>query len=455
MKQTAARIKHRFVSAGFILCAWLVGSASALATNIHVAQVEAPSPARSLLANTRDLQQFQRLQRAADQAAHYLAQQIKADGQFEYRINLNPSITVPLRYNILRHAGAIYALSAYYQTQPDPEIKAAIDRAGGYLRDRAIAPVPGQSDMLAVWSIPEVNRSGKPLQAKLGGTGLGLVALLSIEEIEPGFVSLDDLRSLGRFILYMQKEDGSFYSKYIPSEGGRWDRWQSLYYPGEAALGLLMLYQKDNSEIWLEAAVKALTYLAHSREGSSDVPADHWALLATEQLLSLPGQEQLPVSEDLLVNHGIQICETILRSQIQSSEKPEYRGGFSVNGKTTPTATRLEGLQAALSFIPADRAIRPRIEAAVPKGLSFLLAAQVQDEAFAGAFPRAVAFLDPTASNATQFNRRATEVRIDYVQHALSAILQRLQQMENPSARSSTLMDLRLNNIPPFDKDLT
>ena len=98
--------------------------------------------------------------------------------------------------------------------------------------------------MLAVWSEPEVNRSGKPLQAKLGGTGLGLVALLSLENIQPGFTPLADLQALGRFTVYMQKEDGSFYSKYIPSAGGRWDEWQSLFYPGEAALGLLMLYQR-------------------------------------------------------------------------------------------------------------------------------------------------------------------------------------------------------------------
>jgi len=74
-----------------------------------------------------------------------------------------------------------------------------------YLRDESILPVPGDEKMLAVWSRPKVNGTGKPLQAKLGGTGLGLVALVSVEDIAPGFVPIGDLRALGRFIIYMQK----------------------------------------------------------------------------------------------------------------------------------------------------------------------------------------------------------------------------------------------------------
>ena len=200
---------------------------------------------------------------AIDRSVKYLVQRTKDNGMFEYRINLNPKIKLKEKYNILRHAGAIYAMGMCYELQPDVKIKLAIERAGKYLRDKTIHPVWGADDnLLAVWSNPEVNRSGKPLQAKLGGTGLGLVALLTIEKIYPGFTPLPNLQSLARFLVYMQKEDGSFYSKYIHLMGGRCDRWQSLYYPGEAVLGLLMLYEQDSSEVWLNAAIKALTYLA-------------------------------------------------------------------------------------------------------------------------------------------------------------------------------------------------
>lgn len=284
--------------------------------------------------------------------------------------------------------------------------------------------------MLAVWSEPEVNRSGKARQAKLGGTGLGLVALLSLERIQPGFTPLSDLQALEQFIVYMQKEDGSFYSKYIPSMGGRWDEWQSLFYPGEAALGLLMLYEKDPSDVWLASAAKALTYIARSREYSTDVPVDHWALLVTEKMLSHKSNDELPVSKALLINHAIQICETILLGQIKSTERPEYEGGFSDEGNTIPTAISLEGLQVALSFLPASHEMRKRIDSAVPRGISFLLRAQVKEGEFTGALPRAVGKLDQVTPGADEFNRRATEVRIDYVQHALSAMIQYLNHSE-------------------------
>jgi len=39
--------------------------------------------------------------------------------------------------------------------------------------------LPGSPDLLAVWSLPEVEGTRNDPVAKLGGTGLGLVALLS------------------------------------------------------------------------------------------------------------------------------------------------------------------------------------------------------------------------------------------------------------------------------------
>ena len=311
--------------------------------------------------------QLDAVERAITLSAAFLARNTKADGMFIYRVNMDPTVRVRKRYNILRHAGAIYAMSMSYQLRPDAKMRSAIERAGRYLRDNAIYPLPEKANTLAVWSVPEVNRSGKPLQAKLGGTGLGLVALLSLETIHPGFSSLSNLQSLGRFIVYMQKKDGSFYSKYIPTMGGRWDKWQSLFYPGEAALALLMLYEKDSSDIWLESAANALAYIARSRENRTNIPADHWSLLATARILSLADAE-LPVSRQLLVNHAIQICDAILQSQVQDVTRSEYDGGFSEDGRTTPTATRLEGLQVALSFLPPDHELRNRIDSAVARG---------------------------------------------------------------------------------------
>ena len=368
--------------------------------------------------------QFDAVDDAIKRSASYLVKITKEDGKFDYRINMDPTIKVKDKYNILRHAGTIYAMSMYYEKHPDANIRSAIERAGKYLRDESILPIPGKDNMLAVWSIPEVNGSDDPLQIKLGGTGLGLVALLSIEKISPGFTPLPALKALGRSIVYMQKKDGSFYSKYVPSEGGNQDNWQSLYYPGEAALGLLMLYEKDPSSIWLKSACHALEYLAQSRENSADIPADHWALLATAKILSLQNNNEVPISKSLLVSHALQICEALIREQIDDPARPDYDGGFAEDGRTTPTATRLEGLLAALSFLPVNHKMRKSIDTSIPRGISFLIQAQIKEGKFSGAMPRAVGRKWGNNPDAKKFNRRVTEVRIDYIQHAMCAMMQ-------------------------------
>ncbi|MEQ8961181.1 MAG: hypothetical protein RLP02_25200 [Coleofasciculus sp. C2-GNP5-27] len=93
-----------------------------------------------------------RIQSATNQAVHYLVQQIKDDGRFEYRLNMNPAVKVKEKYNILRHAGTIYALTLYYQRHPDPQVGSVLAKASQYLRDQPIYPLPDQNNLLAVWS---------------------------------------------------------------------------------------------------------------------------------------------------------------------------------------------------------------------------------------------------------------------------------------------------------------
>ena len=366
------------------------------------------------------------LMEATHLSAGYLIRQCDANGKFVYRINLNPAIEPRPRYNLLRHAGAIYALAFYDQAYPRKVNQNALVRATAFLKQSAIGPIAGQQDLLAVWSHPDITHSNKPLQAKLGGTGIGLVALLSVEKRVPGTTPLEYLRKMGNFLLYMQKNDGSFYSKFIPGKGGRDDSWTSLYYPGEAALGLLMLYEKDPSLKWLQAAADCIAYLAHMRQGQQLVEADHWALLATAQLLPLYDLCRQPLPPKAIERHAVQICESILKSRPIKYDRSIRNGGFTTDGRTTPTAIRLEGLLAVLGFLPAEYInLYHKIGLAVDDGLRFLLRAQIRSGEYAGGIPRAIHTLpEDHPQFKKSFNRRAGEVRIDYVQHALGAMLQ-------------------------------
>jgi hypothetical protein len=366
------------------------------------------------------------LKEAINLSAAYLLKQCRKNGKFIYRINVNPAIRPKPRYNLLRHAGTIYSLAFYDQSYPQQQTLNTLKRATDFLKKSVIDPIPGNNELLAVWSKPEITRSAKPLQAKLGGTGLGLVALLSVEKRIPGTTSIEYLRKMGNFLLYMQKKDGSFYSKYIPEKGGRDDSWTSLYYPGEAALGLLMLYEKYPVLTWLQAAAESMAYLARKREDQNLVEADHWALLATAKLLPLYDRCRQPLPKAAIERHAIQICENILKSLPLKYDHPIRYGSFTEDGRTTPTAIRLEGLLAALGFLTADYTeLRKKMIAAIDQGMQFLLRSQIKSGEHAGGIPRAIHTLpEDHPQFKKSFNRRATEVRIDYVQHALSAMLQ-------------------------------
>lgn len=368
------------------------------------------------------------LQVAIDLAAGYLTRACHLNGRFNYRINLDPDITPKPSYNVLRHAGAIYALTSHQQRWPRPEVQAAILRATRYLQDGFIAPLPENGSLSAVWS-NDVNKG--LLEAKLGGAGLALVALHGVEQIAPGTCDLARQQAIGDFIIYLQKDDGSFYSKYFAEGTGRSDAWTSLYYPGEAALGLLLLRHRDPAGKWQDAATDALAYLARLRQGRTKVAPDHWALLATAQLLGgwddAAPRGRLGVTRDQLIDHGAQICESMLRTGRPHPLGSPLRGSFGGDGRTTPVATRIEGLLAALTFLPERHgALRGRIRAAAKEGIAFLLRAQVTEGPHRGAIPRAIERRGDQPAD-SPFNRRATEVRIDYVQHALSAWIQYLE----------------------------
>jgi hypothetical protein len=355
-------------------------------------------------------------------SAGYLERSCGPDGKFTYEININNG-KKSNSYNIVRHAGAIYALAMVNHGQPDPQSVDAMIRAAGFLRRNYIGPGV-HSGQLVVWSKPMAEQSeAQQQEADLGATGLGLVALAEVRRAEPKAVPVPDLQALGRFLLFLQKNDGSFVDKYR-AESGPVEDWESLYYPGEAALGLVELYEADRSREWLVAAGRALSFLAKSRAGRLTVPADHWALIATARLIPYCDRSSCPgASRDELIGHAIQVCNSILHEQFRGSGATGVDGAFDPDGRTTPVATRLEALLAALEFLRRDEPraddLRKKITAAAFRGIAFLLRMQIGSGAYSGGLPGAFAVRDLDSS----------KIRIDYIQHAMCAWL-RFQKLK-------------------------
>ncbi|HPA19602.1 MAG TPA: hypothetical protein PLU30_17775 [Verrucomicrobiae bacterium] len=359
------------------------------------------------------------LRSAITLAGGYLIRVCDSNGRFEYVRHPDPFVRLKPSYNILRHAGTMYALADYHRWSGDAAALAAIERAAGFMRGRCIRPVEGAEGALAVWSGPGFDgESGVP-RAKLGGAGLGLVALASLEALKPASVPRDEMMGVGRFILFLQREDGHFVKGFTPSKGGKDEDWQSLFYPGEAALGLCMLAEIDGDRRWRDAALRGIRYLAISRKGEGNPPPDHWALIATARLLGHHAEGISPEDRALLLSHARQITMAMLNDKDATDANPVLSGAWGLDGRTTPTAIRLEGLLAILDFISqGDEHLRTVILGAVERGVAFLLRTQVREGLLAGGIPKSPPVAGPGA------DPMAAEIRIDYVQHALSAMLQ-------------------------------
>ncbi|MDR3544128.1 MAG: hypothetical protein P4L69_24725, partial [Desulfosporosinus sp.] len=134
------------------------------------------------------------------------------------------------------------------------------------------------------------------------------------------------------------------------------------------------------------------------------------------------------VSRDDLIQHATKICRSILKQQIRAPLTTGISGGFDISGRTTPTATRIEGLCAALDFL-SDPDLTSAIRTSITTGIIFLLKAEITVGKYAGGMPGSAILLSPGASI----------VRIDYVQHALSAWLSFAALQSQPPHRNFQL----------------
>jgi len=109
-------------------------------------------------------------------SANYLFEMIEGSGRFKYRTNINPKVKVKSKYNMLRHCGTIYSLATYIKNYSDDKKIPYLLNSVRYLKNSSIEPLMSRQNITAVWSKKEITGSKKARQAKLGGTGLALIA---------------------------------------------------------------------------------------------------------------------------------------------------------------------------------------------------------------------------------------------------------------------------------------
>ncbi len=343
---------------------------------------------------------------AAKLGGEYLASHMHEDGSFVYEYD-------PVKdeesdsYNILRHAGTTYALLELYEATNDTKYLKSAERALHYLRE-SIIPCPVYKDASCVIEGNEI---------KLGGNGLALLAFTKYMSVTDSRDDLATAEGIARFITAIQAKNGEFLFYKMDAKGVPDSDFVSEYYPGEAMFGLARLSELTNDATWMSAAHKGADWIINVRDkniATNDLPHDHWMLYALNELYA---DEQKP---DYL-EHTKRLVNAIVSIQHKglTGEQEDWNGGYYNPPRSTPTATRNEGLGAAYKIFmrSGDLAYAMITKDAMKAGIDFTLRTQFTSQK--------VREIGAPRETIGGFHETLDEydIRIDYVQHNISALL--------------------------------
>ena len=342
------------------------------------------------------------LSRSFREAGDYIVRNTDKNGKFGYEYN--PAANAYLkRYNILRHAGTVYALCELYSATKNGTLLSSAELALQFLKEQ-IHPFKGSKVVL--WRD----------RVKLGGNALAILAFAEHAVVTGNNSNLPLMQDLARYIEHSQRDNGSFVSSRTYSTGED-SGFVSLYFPGEALLSLVRLYELDRNKQWLDRAERGARYLIEQRAQIpvSELVHDHWFLMALERL-------SRHRSNELYFNEAMRLANAFIGTQWNSTtrkpEDPAWIGGFYNPPRSTPTAIRAEGLIAAYRL--ARRRNHARMMQSILSSLSLAVRFQLQNQ-FNGS---EVTFPNPQrAQGGFSASREDPTIRIDYVQHNASSIL--------------------------------
>jgi len=347
----------------------------------------------------------------------YLIRSIDDSGRFIYEYDPETD-EVSDSYNMLRHAGTVYAMLELYDQTQNPALLTAAQKGLKFLLKNIKSCKFNEQEYLCL-----IDEEG---DVKLGGNALSIIAFTEYTKIMNKYFDAEDtgweLQSitentaynLADWIVATQKNDGEFTAHKTNPEGTYSSTFVSEYYPGEAILALLRLYAMDpsatnNPDKYLDAAQKGADWLITVRDKKKTIDSiahDHWLLYGLNELYRLrPNQ--------IYLDHAWKIVDAIEKLQGET-------GGFYDPPRSTPTATRSEALVSAyrLAVYSKTNSRLDEILKILDRAIAFELRTQLTDKN-----SRAFGGFGESLKNQT--------VRIDYVQHNISALLGYAEILKN------------------------
>lgn len=341
----------------------------------------------------------------------YIGRNIYENGRFRYRKHIDSEIIIEDDlYNSLRHAGVLYSMYMYEKYGLSTKYKESRLLASKYFIDRYVKKL-GNKGKYIVLSVPEEEQL-KIKIAKSGSAGMALCALSNL--YAEGEIDLAILQGLGEFLLSMQSPEGDFYAYYDFEKKKINKEAEAVYYTGEAAAGLVYLYETDMQEKWLEAAKKAVLYLAKTgKELEMNIPFDSWAALAIEKMF-----KNKWVTDDekgILRAYTEQMAIPMMSNQI-TNRNNSYYGAFKDNVRPCSLGSIMEGL-ASIYFCVENKQFRQLLFKSLSIGNLFLSKVQVKTGEQAGGLPNSANWVKPGITP------NASIIRIDNVQHVVTGWL--------------------------------
>ena len=333
-------------------------------------------------------------------AMEYLYNHTNSEGKFEEKTNVNPGVDYQdEQYNEMWHAGTLYSMYLCERLRKDKFLRDKRILASRYFIRNHILPI--KDNMYVV--------TNKNNIANLGSTGLALAALSNL--YPDGKIGINKLRGLGKFLVFMQKSGGSFYPEY-DIKTGKYPDLKGSYYVGEAALGLLYLYEVDKDRQWIDSAKQALLYLSRKNINLNGENFDYWMLVATKKLLETSDNGLSADEVKELKYTAKKLADNIILKQITYNRDP-FIGSYVYRRNLGNVATIIEGLNAAY-YIVDEKITKKKISKAVKLSSRYVDNHQVKEGKLTGGVPE-----QPDWKKS--LTKSHGEIRLDNVQHALSA----------------------------------
>lgn len=348
--------------------------------------------------------------------ARYLARGIEDDGHYRYLVDATTNRTLP-GYDWPRHAGTTYFLAQAAAVSHEPAIAMACLRAASLMRASAVSAC---GDAACI---------GKEDRVELGSSALALIAFVEIVRtgLDPTYEPL--VRDVARFLRASQRADGEFMHEYDRAAGRPVDV-QYLYYSGEATLALARAYRVTRDAADLAAARRGLAHLvgpAWSFFGDRYYfGEEHWTCQAAADL---------PLPDAGAVDFCVrwQRYGRAMQGRAGDSAYDDdgaYGVGPVMTPRLTPVASRCEAGAATLALLRTKGPEATREADALDRQLRRSLALLVRRQLAPGP---AELFADPDAVyGAMPGSEVDLELRIDYAQHAGSAMVRWLE-LEDPA----------------------